>query len=492
MPRARHHSLRWRLAAGFGLLLTAIGIGGRLIHYQLTVELLARDLDAQLRARLEMLEADRRPAPESPRIAALGQGVIRLESDRRPSLLLRLFMPAEAHAGIADSDVPWFAAVWDAGGGLVAAVDLPSGLTWNPALPEKAGHVWTDRDLGARLAAHRDEAGRLLLAGTPLEVLRAAERQATAFYASTLAIVLPILLGALWLVLGRVLRPLRAITRTAARIRGGLFDERIDLAAADAEIAGMAETINAMLDRLAEARDKQSRFNADFAHEVLGPVHAILLESDAALAHGPTEDTGRRIDTIRSRAARIETLCEALLTYSRSLTVGSTGGRDIDLEPVIDLAVEQVAHAAASRSLTIRNEVGSIVVRGHPDLLQQVFTNLLANAIGHSPAGGEVVVAAEPGPGGCAIRVIDHGPGVSGQAAEHIFDRFVSGRPAASWAGRSHGIGLSLSREIMRSHGGDIDVVSTPGGGATFVARFPPAPVPARAGLEDAATARRG
>lgn len=481
MRKRRIHSLRGRLAAGFGLLMLMIGIGGRWIHYQLTVELLARDLDCQLQARLEMLAAERRPVPGSngpanrTSIAAMVADS-RLASDRRPSLLLWLFMPAEAHSGLTESHAGWFASAWDAEGRLVASSDLPPGVSWDPRWLGRVGRIWTDDDRGMRLAACRGEADPLLLVGTSLDVLRAAEKRARMFYLSTLTVALPILLGTLWWMLGRLLQPLQAVTRTADRIRRGRFDERLDLTAADDEIAGMAATINAMLDRLEEARDKQSRFNADLAHEVLGPVHAILLEADSALQREPVAEDAERLATIRSRAARIETLCEALLTYSRSLAVGSTGLAEIDLEPVIDMAAEQVAHAAADRNVAIRNGVGSVVVRGQPDLLQQVFTNLLNNAIRHSPPGAEVSIEATAEPDGCTVRVADRGPGVSGAHAAQIFDRFFSSATAAGPSGRGHGVGLSLSREIMRSHGGDIDLTATPGGGATFVAHFPAHP----------------
>jgi signal transduction histidine kinase len=489
MPTPRLQSLRWRLAAGFGLILLALGVGGRFIHYQLSVELLARDLDTQLWARLGAVKAAQRLAQESraPHLGEIGNlalSDIPLASERSPSFLLRLFMPAAAHSGLAESDVRWFASVWDADGQLVASMDLPPGLSWDARWLEKIGHIWTDGERRLRLAACRGETHPLLLVGTSLDVLRAAERQAMEFYAATLAVVLPILLGILWLILGRLLRPLRAITRTADRIRSGRFDERLDLTVADEEITGMAATINAMLDRLEEARTKQSRFNADLAHEVLGPVHAILLEADSILQRAPTAEYAERIATIRSRAARIETLCEALLTYSRSLAVGSAGLQEIDLDPVVDMAAEQVAQAATGLHVRIRNDVGTVVVRGQPDLLQQVFTNLLTNAISHSPSGAEVRIEAETGSTGCAIRVIDHGPGVSAENAAQIFDRFFSSPGATGPSARSHGVGLSLSREIMRSHGGDLEFLPTPGGGATFVARFPAACMTPQSGLE--------
>jgi signal transduction histidine kinase len=137
------------------------------------------------------------------------------------------------------------------------------------------------------------------------------------------------------------------------------------------------------------------------------------------------------------------------------------------------MAAEPVAKDAAGRNVSIRNDIGSMVVRGQPDLLQQVFTNLLANAIGHSPPGAEVQVEAGRAGGSSVIRVIDHGPGVAAEDTSQIFDRFFSSPASGGPSGRSHGVGLSLSREIMRSHGGDLDFSPTPGGGATFSARFP-------------------
>jgi hypothetical protein len=133
MRTPRLHSLRWRLAAGFGLVLLAIGIGGRYIHYRLTVELLSRDLDAQLWARLGTLKAERSLAPESLSSETLKVGDralagIRQSSDRRPSLLLWLFMPAEAHSGLAELDFAWVASVWDADGRLVASADPEAAL----------------------------------------------------------------------------------------------------------------------------------------------------------------------------------------------------------------------------------------------------------------------------------------------------------------------------------------------------------------------------
>ena len=110
-------------------------------------------------------------------------------------------------------------------------------------------------------------------------------------------------------------------------------------------------------------------------------------------------------------------------------------------------------------------------MRGDPALLEEVLVNLLGNAVEHSPAGRPIELGLTGGPTGCRLAVIDHGQGVSAAEIPHLFERFHTGQP-----GGGHGVGLALARLIMRSHGGDLEHEATPGGGATFVLRFPPAP----------------
>jgi signal transduction histidine kinase len=87
----------------------------------------------------------------------------------------------------------------------------------------------------------------------------------------------------------------------------------------------------------------------------------------------------------------------------------------------------------------------------------------------HSGAGRTVAVKLDADPAGCRLAVIDHGRGVSAEEIPQLFARFHTGKP-----GGGHGVGLALSRLIMRSHGGDLVHEPTPGGGATFILRFPP------------------
>jgi len=479
MPSLSFRSLRWRFAFWFGLFILVLAVGARAVQFRMAVELLARDIDAQLWARLGVIKAQQRFAPETLldptlRLGGLFLPDIRTATDWKPSGVLHAIMPTVTRTDLTKPAFPWFAGIWEHDGTAVTTLGLPPGFSWEPGWHDRTDQLWTQADGRLRLAATAGRDNTLLLIGTSLDTLHTAERQAIFFYSWTLvaASVPGLLVG--WLLLTRMLKPLEGITRTAERIRQGHFDERIDVVAADSELVGMAETINGMLDRLDALRIMQSRFNADVAHQVLNPVHGILLQTDVAMQRPRSGD--ELLQTVTSAhglAGRIQSLCEALLTYSQSLAVDAALLKQVDLDPIIDAAVEQVASLATDRGVTIANDSAPMIVRGQPELLLQVFVNLLTNAISHSPAGSTVSVDIGDRDGRCCVLIIDHGSGVSSNDLPHLFERFFRGEGGGASGG--HGLGLAICQSIMQSHGGDVVYRPTPGGGATFEVRFPEA-----------------
>ena len=474
--QARPHrwptSLSRRFALWFGLIVVAGAVGIRVLHYPATVDLLARDIDVQLWSRLGALKAQERFAPETLldehfRLAEFFLPDVDAASGWTASHAVGLVVPAYGRSG-RTRDFAWFAGVWQRDGTPVDALDLPGGFTWDDAWCERLDSLWTSPDGLHRLAATAGARGTVLVAGTPLEGLSAAKRDALLTHASTFLLWMPVVLGCAWLLLARLLFPLRAIAATARRIRAGRFDERIDVATADAEIAGVAGTLNDMLDRLDAVRVAQSRFNADVAHQLLNPVHGILLEADVALSRPRSEaELTAAVGRMGELAHRIESLFEALLTFSRTATIQPDRLERIDLEPVVAEAIDQVLPVAAARGITIE-AAGSGIVRGDESLLHEVFVNLLDNAVRHSGDGRRIEVVTEASADGCRVRVVDHGAGVEPDAIDHLFERFHTASP-----GGGHGVGLALCRTILRSHGGDVVHQPTPGGGATFEVRLP-------------------
>lgn len=478
MPSVLFRSLRWRFAFWFGLFILSLAVGARAVQFRMAVELLDRDIDAQLWARLGALKAQQRFAPETLldptlRLGGLLLPDIRTATDRKSSGMLRFIMPTISRTNLNEPAFPWFAGIWRHDGTTVDALGLPPGFTWEPGFRDRTDRLWTPADGRLRLAATAGQDNTLLLVGTPLAPLHAAERQAIFFYSWTLAAaILPGLLVC-WLLLTRMLKPLGGITQTAERIRQGCFDERIDVTAADSELVGMCETINSMLDRLDAIRIKQSRFNADVAHQVLNPVHGILLQTDVAMQRPRTgEELLATVTSVRELAGKIQSLCESLLSYSQSLTLEPTSLKQVDLDPIIDAAVEQTASLASARGVTVDSSSSSCVVRGQAELLEQVFVNLLTNALAHSPVASTVSIETRERDGRCVVIVTDHGSGISSTDAPHIFERFVRGGSGDSASG-GYGLGLAICQSIMTSHGGEVIHQPTPGGGATFEVRFP-------------------
>ena len=479
MPSLPFRSLRWRFAFWFGLFILTLAIGARYAQFRLAVDLLARDIDSQLWARLGALKAQQRFAPETLldpaiRLGGLFLPDIRMATDWKPSGILRVIMPTESRTDLAQPTFPWFAGIWQPDGTAVGTLDLPPGCAWEPGWRDRTDRLWTHPDGRLRLAATAGHNDALLLVGTSLDNLHTAERQAISFYAWTLAVAIPPSLAIGWLLLARMMQPLDGIRRTADRIRQGHFGERINIAAADSELVGMGETLNSMLDRLDAVRVTQSQFNADVAHQVLNPVHGILLQTDVAMQRPrSSESLSQTIASVRELATGIQSLCESLLVFSRSQAVTLESLQPVDLDQMANAAIQQVTPFAAERGVRITNGLVSAVVRGQPELLQQVFVNLLTNAIAHSPAAGTVSIETDlhdGHDGQVRMAVVDHGSGIDPADVPHLFERFspVEGRSRGG-----HGVGLAICQSIMHSHGGCVVHRPTPGGGATFEVRWP-------------------
>lgn len=466
-------SLRRRFAVWFGIVFLLGAVGLRLEHYRGTVGSLTRDVDVQLWSRLATVQAQERFAPDAvfePHLRAHGTFLSDLPAtpDWGGPQILGISVP-ELEPAIRTGTFTWFAGVWKRDGTLVDDLELPAGFTFDPDWLERIDTLWITADGAYRIAATAGAHDTLLVVGTPLAGLATVRWRAAEYQFLTFVIWVPIVLGVAWLALSRVLVPVASIAETARRIRTGRFEERIDVTRTDSEFGVMAGTINDMLDRLEAIRMSQSRFNADLAHQLMNPVHAILLESDAAAERERSQqELGAALSRIEGLARRIEAICEVLLAYSRSAAVDPTRLRAIDLEPVVVAAIDRAGPAAASCGVAIVPPIAGAVVKGEAALLEEVFVNLLVNAVEHSPAGGRIEVEVEGGDEGCRVAIIDHGDGVPAALQSRLFERFHSGK-----IGGGHGLGLALSRLIARSHGGDVTHEPTPGGGATFVVLFP-------------------
>lgn len=287
-------------------------------------------------------------------------------------------------------------------------------------------------------------------------------------------------LGAVLLV-RRELRPLEAVTAAAGSIAASDLSHRVDVPARGSEVGRLATAFNTMVDRIEAAFTEQRaseervrRFAADASHELRTPLASIQGFAELRRA-SPTGDEAddlawRRVD---EEARRLTGLVEDLLALARH-DQGVVARRDaVDLAEVARQVVTDAGATAPGRPLAVEAP-GELLVLGDERQLRQVALNLVANAIGHTPAGTPVRVSVVDAADGAELRVADHGPGIAPEDRRRVFERFVRLDASRSRASGGTGLGLGIVEALVDGHGGRVWVEDTPGGGATFVVKLPP------------------
>ena len=278
-------------------------------------------------------------------------------------------------------------------------------------------------------------------------------------------------LGGAMLVSTRILRPLHRVRTAVQHMAAGNYDERVP-EPADDELARLAADVNSLGGALAESERRRGRLVSDLAHELRTPITSLdgFVEG---LEDGIFSPDAATLSAMRAETRRLQRLAADLGALSRADELAF----DLRLEP-IDLgeaaagalrALVSSVNAAGIHSHT--EALPELPVEADPDRIAQVFTNLLQNALRHTPPGGRVTIRGERR-GRCAVvHVSDSGSGIAPADLPHLFERFYRG-PGETSGGT--GIGLTIARGIVRAHGGEVSAASPgPGGGATFSVALP-------------------
>jgi heavy metal sensor kinase len=268
-----------------------------------------------------------------------------------------------------------------------------------------------------------------------------------------------------WWIARRALRPVDRITSRAEAIGVDDLSQRIAVPRVEDELAHLARTLNAMLDRLEEGVRARERLIADASHELRAPLASMRAELDVTLAHEDLDDPARAaLELARDDAVRLSRIVDNLLTLARV----DEGRLELlvaphDLRDLAERAARGLRAAAAARGIAIALDGEEVVVQGDGERLEQVLANLLDNAVRHSPVGGTVRVAIQAEGAATHVVVADDGPGIPPEARERVFERFSRQDPSRPRGGA--GLGLAICREIVHAHGGRIwiDARPTPG-----------------------------
>jgi signal transduction histidine kinase len=276
--------------------------------------------------------------------------------------------------------------------------------------------------------------------------------------------------GVAWVLAGRALRPVEAIRTEVEAITGSTLDRRVPVPASGDEVARLAETMNAMLDRLEDASTRQQRFVADASHELRSPVTAIRTELEVAQRTARAEDWPAVAERLLGEEARLEAVIADLL-----LLANLEEGAPLPDPVPVDLAEE--AREEARRRVPeggVRIEVDApagAVVRGNRMQLRRAIGNLLDNAGRHART--TVRISVHERDGRVRLLVDDDGAGIPEDDQERVFERFTRLDDHRTRATGGAGLGLSLVRRIAHLHQGTAQVATAPLGGARLVIDLP-------------------
>jgi signal transduction histidine kinase len=276
-----------------------------------------------------------------------------------------------------------------------------------------------------------------------------------------------------------VTRPLQKVSQAAGAIAQGDFDHTVPITG-PTEVRSLARSFNNMIARVKTSQLTLRDFVANVSHELKTPLTSIQGFS-AAILDGTASDPDairRAASVINEEAERMRRLVEGLLDLAR-LDAGQAALHRLptDLAAVLRSIADKFSLRAAEKQITLRAEIDALpTVIADADRLAQVFSNLLDNAITHTPAGGRVTVAARAntGSGGVAVTVTDSGGGIPVDDLPRIFERFYRVDKSRA-AGKGYGLGLAISKEIIQAHKGTITAESVQGLGTKFTVQLPAA-----------------
>jgi two-component system, OmpR family, heavy metal sensor histidine kinase CusS len=273
------------------------------------------------------------------------------------------------------------------------------------------------------------------------------------------------------------IRPVEEIAATARRITSTNLRERIHAEGYPSELASLAGTFNEMLDRLQESFERVSRFSADIAHDLRTPVHNIRGEAEVALARARTVEEYREVlESSLEEAVRLSELIGDLLFLTRAESPLTELRRlKVDVGELLG-TVRDYYEATASDagiSLISANGYGTLTAELDRSLMLRAVSNLVSNAIAHTPPGGTITLRASDDGEGIRIEVSDTGTGIPTEALAKVFDRFFRVDPSRSKSSGGTGLGLAIVQSIMTLHEGSAEIDSQLGRGTCVTLRIP-------------------
>ena len=298
--------------------------------------------------------------------------------------------------------------------------------------------------------------------------------------AIALGVMVVVSVAAGWMVAGRVLRPLRVMTATTRRISADSLHERLAIDGPGDELKDLADTIDALLERLDGAFAAQRRFVANASHELRTPLATMRVSLDVAVAKpGPVPPgTITLADQVRAELDKVDQLLDGLLVLARAQHGALPGRAVLPLDYVVSAALAAQEDAITARNLTVQHVSGSdgIWVEGSQPLLRRMADNVIGNAVCHNRDGGWIRITTTAGNGAARLTIENGGDILDPAQAAGLAQPFRRLGADRTGSDDGAGLGLSIVAAITQAHCGSLQLHARPGGGLKVTITLPLAP----------------
>ncbi|MGP3535344.1 sensor histidine kinase [Microbacterium sp. RD1] len=432
MAEARMRSLRTRITLLSAVIVAVVLVGGALVFYAVLAGSIRDAAARSAETRVEELAA---------RVEASGPGAVTaLEDDLAQIVDDGAVLTASEEAG--KEPLP----------------DVPSGSV-------------VDHDGDSVLIVRESVGGgRDLLLGIALDDDAETLSTVAALLAVSVPLVVAVVAGLTWWVVGRALAPVARIRTEVDDITADRLDRRVAVPGSRDEIAALATTMNRMLTRLDDAAAAQRQFVSDASHELRSPLATIRQHAELAQAHPEVTSVGDLAEVVHDEGLRMQGLVDSLLLLARLDEGARSPAEPVDLD---DLALAEAARLRAAGGAVDAAGISAARVAGDARLFAQLVRNLADNAARH--ARSRVALSTRADGGRAYLMVDDDGTGIAERDRERVFERFVRLDEARARDAGGSGLGLAIVRAIANASGGSVAVSDSPLGGARFTVQLPAA-----------------
>jgi two-component system sensor histidine kinase BaeS len=308
--------------------------------------------------------------------------------------------------------------------------------------------------------------------GNPREVEFIERTNLILLYGAFIGAVIALLLG---IFLSRTLtRPIRELTQATHAVSEGDLSQQVPVRSSD-ELGELAKAFNKMSAELSRSVNTRKQMTADIAHELRTPLSLILGHAEA-VHDGVLQPTRDNFEIIREEATRLEHLVNDL----RILSLADAGELIINpqiIEPqrLLQEVASLYRYQAQRKNITLDLDIASpfSTVEVDPGRMTQVLTNILDNALRHTPEGGRIILSAKQVQDQIELAIQDSGPGLKAEDIDRIFERFYRTDSSRQREDGGSGLGLAIARSIVQAHGGQLSAESEAGNGLKIKITLP-------------------